>query len=71
LIVIGAAAEHTLRIFQTETGEQIWSTDLPAAAMSTPMSYELDGKQYIAVVAGGHDQLGMQRGDYLLVYGLR
>jgi quinoprotein glucose dehydrogenase len=70
LIVIGAAAEHTLRIFQTETGEQIWSTDLPAAAMSTPMSYELDGKQYIAVVAGGHDQLGMQRGDYLLVYGL-
>ena len=71
LIVIGAAAEHTLRIFQTETGEQIWSTDLPAAAMSTPMSYELEGKQYIAVVAGGHDQLGMQRGDYLLVYGLR
>ena len=53
LVVIGAAAEHVLRIFRTETGEMIWSTKLPAAAMSTPMSYQIDGKQYIAVVAGG------------------
>ncbi|MGB0998467.1 MAG: PQQ-binding-like beta-propeller repeat protein, partial [Pseudomonadales bacterium] len=70
LVVIGAAAEHVLRIFQTETGEMIWSTKLPAAAMSTPMSYQIDGKQYISVVAGGHDQLGMPRGDYVLVYSL-
>lgn len=70
LVVIGAAAEHTLRIFTTQTGELVWSTGLPAAAMSTPMSYAIDGKQYIAVVAGGHDQLGLQRGDYLLTYGL-
>ena len=70
LVVIGAAAEHVLRIFRTETGEMIWSTKLPAAAMSTPMSYQIDGKQYIAVVAGGHDQLDMKRGDYLLVYSL-
>ena len=70
LLVIGAAAEHKLRIFQTETGREIWSAKLPAAAVSTPMSYELDGQQYIAIVAGGNDQLGMERGDYVLVYGL-
>ena len=70
LLVIGAAAEHKLRIFQTETGKEIWSTKLPVAAVSTPMSYELDGRQYIAIVAGGNDQLGMERGDYVLVYGL-
>ena len=70
LLVIGAAAEHKLRIFQTETGKEIWSAKLPAAAVSTPMSYELDGQQYIAIVAGGNDQLGMERGDYVLVYGL-
>ena len=70
LLVIGAAAEHVLRIFQTETGEEIWSARLPVAAMSTPMSYELDGKQYIAIVAGGNDQVGMKRGDYVIVYGL-
>ena len=70
LLVIGAAAEHVLRIFQTETGEEIWSARLPVAAMSTPMSYELGGKQYIAIVAGGNDQVGMKRGDYIIVYGL-
>lgn len=71
LLVIGAAAEHKLRIYQTETGQELWSAKLPAAAMSTPMSYELNGKQYIAVVAGGNDALNMKRGDYVIVYGLK
>ena len=69
--MIGAAAEHKLRIFQTETGREIWSTDLPVAAMSTPMSYQLEDKQYIAVLAGGNDMLGMERGDYVIAYGLK
>ena len=71
LLVIGAAAEHKLRIFQTETGREIWSTNLPVAAMSTPMSYQLENEQYIAVLAGGNDLLGMERGDYVIAYGLK
>ena len=71
LVVIGAAAEHKLRIFQIETGREIWSTKLPVAAMSTPMSYQLGDKQYIAVVAGGNDMLDMKRGDYVIAYGLK
>ena len=39
--------------------------------MSTPMSYQLDEKQYIAVVAGGNDMLDMKRGDYVIAYGLK
>ena len=35
LLVIGAAAEHKLRIFQTETGKEIWSAKLPAAVVHT------------------------------------
>lgn len=71
LIVIGAAAEHKLRIFDITTGEEIWSYDLPAAALATPMSYEINGAQYIAVAVGGHDQLGLERGDYLMSFKLR
>ena len=70
LIVIGAAAEHVLRIFDTQTGEELWGHDLPAAALATPMSYEVDGVQYIAIAAGGHDQLGLERGDYLIAFRL-
>ncbi|MCZ6642619.1 MAG: pyrroloquinoline quinone-dependent dehydrogenase, partial [Gammaproteobacteria bacterium] len=70
LIVIGAAAEHALRVFDTRTGAKLWEQRLPAAAMATPMSYEVDGVQYIAVAAGGHDQLGLEPGDYLIAFRL-
>jgi len=70
LIVIGAVAEHALRIFDTETGSELWYQRLPAAAIATPMSYEVDGVQYIAVAVGGHDALGLERGDYLMTFRL-
>ena len=70
LLVIGAAAEHTLRIFDTETGELLWDTRLPVAANAVPMSYEVDGEQYIAIAAGGYDNLDLERGDYLIAFKL-
>ncbi len=71
LIVIGAAAEKVIRIFDTSNGDELWSERLPAAPLASPMSYEVDGEQYIAFVAGGHDQFGLERGDYLLSYKLK
>jgi quinoprotein glucose dehydrogenase len=35
------------------TGKEIGSVDLPGAAIGTPMTYMLDGKQYIALTVGG------------------
>ncbi len=35
------------------TGEEIASIDLPRGAIGTPMTYMLDGKQYIALTIGG------------------
>ncbi|MDP1932043.1 MAG: pyrroloquinoline quinone-dependent dehydrogenase [Gammaproteobacteria bacterium] len=70
LIVIGAATENTLRIFDVETGEELWSHRLPTAAIATPMSYEVEGVQYIAIAVGGHEPLGMANGDYLMTFSL-
>jgi quinoprotein glucose dehydrogenase len=70
LVVIGAAAEHSLRIFDLMTGEQLWEHRLPAPAMATPMSYELDGRQYIVVAVGGHGQLDTVVGDYVMAFRL-
>ncbi|MBQ13899.1 MAG: hypothetical protein QGG67_00175 [Gammaproteobacteria bacterium] len=64
------AAEHVLRIFDIHNGEELWRYDLPTAAVATPMSYEIDGTQYIAIAVGGHDQLELQRGDYLMTFSL-
>ncbi len=70
LIFIGAAAEHRVRIFDINSGEELWRHDLPAAAIATPMSYEIDGEQYIAIAAGGYDNIGLERGDYLISFKL-
>ena len=36
-----------------ETGEELGSVDLPTGAIGTPMTYMVDGKQYIALAIGG------------------
>ncbi|MGI9328511.1 MAG: pyrroloquinoline quinone-dependent dehydrogenase [Pseudomonadales bacterium] len=71
LLIIGAAAEHKLRIYNTKTGEFLKSFSLPAAAIAVPMSYQHNGKQYLAIAAGGHSQMGLTRGDYVLAFRLQ
>lgn len=70
LIIIGAAAEHVVRAFDIASGEELWSERLPAAPLATPMSYEIEGEQYLAIAVGGHDQLDLKRGDYLISFKL-
>jgi quinoprotein glucose dehydrogenase len=52
LVFIAAAKDNMLRAYELATGREVWKTELPAAG-GAPISYTLDGKQYIAVVAGG------------------
>jgi quinoprotein glucose dehydrogenase len=35
------------------TGKELATVDLPGAAIGTPMTYMLDGKQYIALTVAG------------------
>jgi len=41
--------------YDKTTGKEIASTDLPAAAVGTPMTYSIGGKQYIAVTVQTRD----------------
>jgi len=38
--------------FDTETGESLWSTRLPAPAHGYPITYEASGKQFVAIPTG-------------------
>lgn len=44
--------------FDQTSGARLWSTQLPAAAESTPVSYAVGGQQYIAVVSGEGSRMG-------------
>ena len=54
----------------SSTGEKLWQFQGGAGVNSAPMSFEVDGKQHIAVAAGGNFQLNFKRGDAILVFGL-
>jgi mono/diheme cytochrome c family protein len=41
-----------LHVFDAEAGKKLWSTDTQTAVMAPPISYAIDGDQYIAVAVG-------------------
>ena len=53
LVFIAATNDRRLRAFDKDTGAQLWEFRLPASAHATPMTYAVDGRQYLAVAVGG------------------
>ncbi|HKE94707.1 MAG TPA: PQQ-binding-like beta-propeller repeat protein, partial [Povalibacter sp.] len=70
VIFIAAATDNYLRAFDTETGRELWKGRLPAGGQATPMTYQLNGRQYVVIAAGGHGGLGTTRGDYVVAFSL-
>ncbi len=71
LVFIGASSDEKFRAFDIDTGEKLWEVDTPASAMATPMTYEINGRQFVVVAAGGHMFKGFQNiSDYIVAYAL-
>jgi quinohemoprotein ethanol dehydrogenase len=45
-----------------DTGNELWSKDVQGGVMGSPVSYELDGEQYVAVVQGWGGESGLSFG---------
>lgn len=67
---ISATADYYLRAFDVNSGAQLWEGRLPAGGQATPMSYAVDGRQYVVIAAGGHGSFGTKLGDYVIAYAL-
>jgi alcohol dehydrogenase (cytochrome c) len=52
-IVFGGTADRELFALHTETGELLWETRLNGDISGAPITFEVDGRQYLAVGAGG------------------
>ena len=70
LLFTGNSQESLLRALSPATGEELWRADLPAPAESTPMTYQIEGRQFVVVAAGGHGGLGTPLSDTLIAYAL-
>lgn len=62
--------DYYIRAFDMKDGKLLWRDRLPAGGQSTPMSYSVNGKQYIVTVDGGHGSFGTKEGDYIRAYAL-
>ncbi|WP_162784773.1 pyrroloquinoline quinone-dependent dehydrogenase [Paracoccus suum] len=51
-LVFAGSWDRWFRAFDDETGDVLWETRVNNAINSFPISYEVDGKQYIAVAVG-------------------
>lgn len=70
VMFIGATQDNYIRAFNVSNGEKLWEARLPAGGQATPMTYEINGKQYVVIMAGGHGSFGTKMGDYLVAYAL-
>jgi quinoprotein glucose dehydrogenase len=67
---IAATMDARLRALDTLTGKELWAADLPVPGMAVPMTYQVGGKQYVLIAAGGNAQVGTPIADYILAYAL-
>jgi quinoprotein glucose dehydrogenase len=70
LVITAGAEDLWLRIFDSANGAELQKLPLPVPAVATPMTYTLDGRQYIVVAAGGHGDGTVPLGDSLMAFAI-
>ncbi|MBW2519722.1 MAG: PQQ-binding-like beta-propeller repeat protein [Deltaproteobacteria bacterium] len=69
-LVFAGEGDGKLLAMHAETGEILWRYTSAFGVNAPPVTYAVDGKQYIAVVAGGNKLFGYKTGDLILAFTL-
>ncbi len=69
LLFIAATYDEHLRAFDKDSGEIVWEYKLPAGGFATPITYMVEGKQYIVIAAGG-TRYGLKPGGSYVAFAL-
>ena len=56
-LVFGGGANGRFRAFDQETGAVLWEINLGSPVLGFPITYEVDGKQYVAASTGDQNNL--------------
>lgn len=72
LFFVAAALDAKLRAYDTDSGKVLVAYDIEVAGQGAPVTYlGADGKQYVAVFAGGGGKAGAKAGDYVIAFRLK
>jgi quinoprotein glucose dehydrogenase len=71
VLFIGATVyDKKFRAYDKATGKLLWETTLPFAGNATPATYEVDGRQYVVIAAGGGKDLSSPSGGVYVAFAL-
>jgi quinoprotein glucose dehydrogenase len=72
LVFIGATNfDKKFRAFDKSTGALLWETTLPFAGNATPATYEVNGKQFVVIAAGGGKDLKSKSGGVYVAFAVK
>jgi alcohol dehydrogenase (cytochrome c) len=70
-LVFTGEGDGTFEAFDARSGSKLWTYALDGGVNAPPISYEVNGTQYVAVAAGGSFQLDYKRGDQVGIFALK
>jgi len=71
LIFIGGTMDRRFHALAAATGQELWSAALPASAHAQPITYQVGGKQFVVIAAGGAAHIDEELlGDTLIAFTL-
>jgi glucose dehydrogenase len=78
-LVFAGEFDGNFDAFNAETGKKLWHYQMGAGVNASPVTYMVNGRQYVAVAAGGNaangniilmKKLGMGFGDTIMIFGV-
>jgi quinoprotein glucose dehydrogenase len=72
LLFIGATNyDKKFRAFDKTTGALLWETTLPFSGNATPITYAINGRQFVVIAAGGGKDLKSKSGGVYVAFALK
>jgi alcohol dehydrogenase (cytochrome c) len=69
-LVFAGEGNGWFNAYDAKTGKVLWRFQCGAGVNAPPVSYAINGKQYIAVAVGGNSQMDFKRGNSVFVFAL-
>ena len=70
-LVFNGEANGWYKAYDARTGKELWKYNCGAGVNSPGVSYMVNGKQYIAIAAGGNNQIDAKRGNSVFVFAVQ
>jgi alcohol dehydrogenase (cytochrome c) len=69
-LVFNGEANGWFKAFDAANGKELWKYNCGAGVNAPAVSYMVGGKQYVAVAAGGNNQIDAKRGNSVFVFAM-